>query len=560
MVSVLLELSIIIIAAILIISILSLLKQPLIIGYIITGLLFSPSFFNVIKETEIISAFSQIGVVLLLFMVGLSLNPKIIKDVGKVSLITGIGQVLFTFIFGFLIAKALSFNFITSLYISIALTFSSTIIITKLLSDKGDIDKLYGKISIGFLIVQDIIAIVILMVISSTSNGSSFTGFAFQTLTTGLLLLLVLGGFSFYILPKLTRKIAKSQEFLLLFSLGWCFLLATIFDALNFSLEIGALLAGISLSLSPYRIEISSKLKPLRDFFIFTFFIWLGSQMSFTNFSSQITPIIVFSFLILIGNPLIVMSLMSFLGYKKQTSFSAGLTVAQISEFSLILIALGVKLGQISPEILSMVTVVGLVTIAGSTYFILYSDKIYSLISPYLSIFERNKLKEKDNFANKKYDLIIFGAHRTGHDLLEQFKDKKESLLVVDYNPERIERLSKKGFNCTYGDISDLDLLDEINLAEAKMIVSTVPDLETNLMFIRKIRKSNPKAIIITVSNKAEEALQMYRKGATYVISPHLIGGKFIADKIKSFGYDTRRYFKEQISQVKELEDISKDI
>ncbi len=329
-----LELSILIIAAVVIISITRALKQPLIIGYILTGILFSPSIFNVIESTELITTFSQIGIALLLFVVGLNLNPKVIKEVGLVSLITGVGQVLFTFILCFFISKALGFATIPAVYISVALTFSSTIIIMKLLSDKEDLDKLYGKIAIGFLIVQDMIAVFALMAISSLSNNtSSITSFAIKTFVTGAIAVGALFLVGFFILPKITKQIAKSQEFLLLFSLGWCFAIASLFSYLNFSIEIGALLAGITLSMSPYRLEISSKLHPIRDFFIFIFFIWLGSQMTFTNISSQIPGIIIFALLVLIGNPLIVMILMGIMNYKKQTLFLAGLTVAQISEF-----------------------------------------------------------------------------------------------------------------------------------------------------------------------------------------------------------------------------------
>ena len=552
-INIFLELSLIIIIAIVIIAITRILKQPMIISYIITGIIISPPLLNLIKSTELIFTLSEIGIALLLFMVGISLNPKVIKEVGKVSLITGIGQVIFTAVIGYFIGVWLGFNQITSIYLAIALTFSSTIIIAKLLSDKGDLDKLYGKVAIGFLIVQDLIAILALMIVSSLSDGQSFTNFAFTTFATGTLIVIALFIIGYFALPKITKSIAKSQEFLLLFSLGWCFTVAALFDLLNFSIEIGAILAGITLSFSPYRYEISSKLKPLRDFFIFLFFIWLGSQLSFQSLSQYTTAVIIFSLFILIGNPLILMTLMGILKYKKRTSFLTGLVVAQISEFSHILIALGIKVGHIAQDTLSLITVIGLITIAGSTYFIIYGDKIYSAISPLLTIFERKSaIKEKEE-KKKKFDVILFGAHRTGHDILEAFKNKKQSILIIDHNPEVVEKLTKNGFNCIYGDIADIDLFEEIDICNSKMLISTVPDKEINLIFMHRIKLCHPKAIILVVANDANEALELYKNSATYVITPKFIGGHEIAEKIKSYHFDIKKFLSEKISHIKHL-------
>jgi len=520
------ELSIVIIIAVVVSGIMRLLKQPLIIGYILTGIIVSPYFLNIVASTDAIATFAQIGIVLLLFMVGLNLNPRIIKDVGKVSLVTGVGQVIFTSLIGFFIGQLLGFSTIVSIYIAIALTFSSTIIIMKLLSDKGDLETLYGRIAIGFLIVQDLIVIVVLMFISSIPAGINFATLALETVFKGGGLLVLLFLISVYIFPRLTKAIAKSQEFLLLFSIGWCFAIASLFYYLNFSIEAGALLAGITLSLSPYHYEISSKMKPLRDFFIILFFILLGSQMVFTNISQYVIPIIIFSAFILIGNPLIVMVLMGLLGYTKRNSFLAGLTVAQISEFSLILIALGVKVGHLTNDILSLVTMIGLITIAGSTYMILYANKIYPYLSKYLGIFERKGKKVDEHRYHKDgiYDIMLFGYDRVGYDILESFKKIKKKFLVIDYNPEIITKLAKEGFDCKYGDADDSELLNELNFSKTKMVVSTIHNLDTNLLLINKIRESNKRTIITVVSHQIDEAMKLYDAGATYVLMPHFLG------------------------------------
>jgi|APSaa5957512576_1039674.scaffolds.fasta_scaffold04123_5 Kef-type K+ transport system membrane component KefB/Trk K+ transport system NAD-binding subunit len=546
------ELSIIIGITVLVAGITKLLKQPLIIGYILAGIIVSPYFLNVIKSAETLAVFSQMGIAFLLFIVGLSLSPRVIKEVGKVSLVTGIGQILFTSLIGFILSRLLGFTLIASAYIAIALTFSSTIIIMKLLSDKKDLDKLYGKISVGFLLVQDIFVIVLLMVISSFSGRLDEQVLSSNYILSGIGLIIGLILITIYVLPRLSKFFAKSQEFLFLFSIGWGLGLASLFYYFGFSMEIGALVAGIALSMSPYHYEISSKMRPLRDFFIILFFILLGSQMAFGNIGNLIIPAIILSLFILIGNPIIVMVLMGLLGYKKKVGFQAGLTVAQISEFSLILITLGVTAGHLPLEILSLVTIVGLITISGSTYLISYSDKIYPYLKKYLGIFERKNLNENKHPSNK-YDLILFGYNRIGYDLLKSFRKLGKRFLVVDYNPETTIELSKEKIDCMYGDVDDEEFLNSLNLSQTKMVVSTIPEFESNLLLTKKIRRLNKKAIIILVSHSVEETHQLYKSGATYVILPHFLGGSQAANMIDKNKLNLSKFLKEKNKHLKYL-------
>ena len=556
-----LELGIVIIIATLVAGVTRLFKQPLVISYIISGVLVGPAVFDLISSTETFKTFAHLGIALLLFTVGLNLNPKIIKEVGFVSLVTGLGQVVFTSVVGFFIAIALGFSSVTSIYIAIALTFSSTIIITKLLSDKGDMNSLYGKISIGFLLVQDIVVIFILMIASSITDGVEASSLVLSVLLKGASLFLIVFFAGMYIFPKLLKRVARSQEFLLLFALGWCFALAGLAYYLNFSIEIGALLAGVALAMSPYRYEISSKMIPLRDFFLVLFFIVLGSQIGLENISQFIVPIIVFSLFILVGNPIIVMIIMGILGYTKRNSFLAGLTVAQISEFSLIFVALGVSLGHVTEDVLSFITAVGIITIAGSTYLILYSDKIYNLISRYLVVFEKKgkKVDECKSVEGKFYDIILFGYDRIGYDVLHTFDELGYKYMVVDYNPDTIQRLTKRGIDCMYGDVGDYDLLNDIDFSNIKMAVSTIPKIDINTLLVGKIREVNKDAIITVVSYNSEDTLRLYDVGATYVLMPNLLGGYHVSSMIKKHGLDLGKFLKEKTDHIKNLKRRIKD-
>ncbi|HXK52362.1 cation:proton antiporter [Candidatus Nomurabacteria bacterium] len=521
------EISIIIFIAMTMAGIMQLLKQPLIMGHILTGLVAGPYFLNLTHSSETIETFSQIGIAVLLFIVGLGLSPKIVREVGKIAVITGVGQVLFTTFFGSLIALAFGYSLVETLFIAVALTFSSTIIILKLLTDKKDVEKLYGRISIGFLLVQDIIATIILVVVSTASKGdmNAYTLILF-TILKGAVLTAILSFISIKILPTLSGFFAKSQEFLFLFAIGWGLGLANIFAYMGFSIEIGALIAGVTLSMSPYNHEIGSKLKPLRDFFIIMFFVLLGMKMSLDSIATILPQALVFSAFVLIGNPVIVMVLMGLLRYNKKTGFMAGLTVAQISEFSLILILLGVQAGHLSQKILSLVTVVGLITIAGSTYLIIYSETIYAKLAKYLVIFER-KSSKSEHYKISSPEVVLFGCNRVGYDFLKLFKELGNGFLAVDFDPLIIKQLNAQGFNCIYGDAEDAELIEALNLQNVKMIISTIPDYETNTFLISKAISINPSIAAIVMSHNLAEALQLYDKGAAYVILPHFIGGHF---------------------------------
>lgn len=557
-----LELGIIILLTLIVSFIVKALKQPSIIGYILAGIIAGPYFLDLIKNTETIHLLSQIGIALLLFIVGLSLNPKQIKETGKISLITGIGQVVFTSLIGLLICLSLGFNLTESVYIAVAITFSSTIIIMKLLSDKGSLETLYGRIAMGFLVVQDIIAAIILMMVPAISShsGNMLLNISETILKgIGIIALILLFGFTF--LQKIVEKTAKNQELLLLLSISWVLVVASIFHLANFSIEIGALIAGITLSASKYRHEISSKLRSMRDFFIILFFILLGSQLIIQDVVSHLPTIFILSAFILFGNPLIVMMLMGLSGYTKRNGFMAGLTVAQISEFSLILIVMGMDMGHLNKTVMSIVTMVGLITIAGSSYMIIYSEKIYNNIKNILTIFEK-KGKKKDQFDHhigKKYDVVMIGCNRTGYELLHMLKKQKQKVLVLDYDPDTIKKLTKERIDAIYGDASDIETINEIDMTNTKLLISTIVDFDSNSMILNIAKETNKDMMTFVVANEAEEAIELYEKGATYVIVPHMIGGYHASAILEESNFDIKKIIKEKMKHKKRLQKISKD-
>ncbi len=525
-------------------AVMRLLKQPLIIGYIVSGLLAGPYLLDIvpIQPGGYLSDFASVGIAILLFIVGLNLNPAALRDVGRVSLLTGVGQVIFTSAAGLAILLALGFGWVESLYLAVALTFSSTIIISKLLSDKGQLDTLHGRIAIGFLIVQDVIAVLILMAVSAFQTGGEATGLIINAVVAGAVLTGLALAAGRYAVPRVMSKVARHSEFLLLFSLGWCFALAALFFQFRFSMEIGALIAGFTLAATPYRHEIGSRLKPLRDFFILMFFVLLGAQMSLSHIGTYAGQAVILSAFILIGNPLIVVGLMILMGYTSRTGFLAGVTVAQISEFSLILVALGAAYGHIGGELLSLMTLVGIITFAGSTYLVLYAEKAYAVVAPLLGRLTPGKQDVEKRVAHPKQATYLIGYDRIGFSLLKTFHKMKQPLVIVDYNPEIVENLRQKGVPTVFGDADDAELLDTLDLKSARMVVSTVPNIDTNLLILEKAKAENPDAIVIVTADKINHALALYQEGADYVILPHFSGGTHAASLIHAFKNQKSKY------------------
>ncbi len=520
-----------------------LLRQPLIIGHIITGLLVGPTVFNLVTESETLTVFSEMGIALLLFLVGLGLNPRVIKEVGKVAVLTGVGQVAFTTGAGFLIVSALTdISTTATFYVAIGLAFSSTIIILKLLSDKKEQTRLHGKIATGFLLVQDILATFALLFVSANSTGGLSGNDLIELSLKGAILVSSLYLITTAILPRFTKLISGSQEMLFLFAIAWGIGIGAIFSESGFSLEVGALAGGIALAQFPYAQEAASRLKPLRDFFIVLFFVVLGSELDLSNIVTVLPTALVLSALVLIGNPLIVMTIMGLLGYTKKTSFKTSLAVAQISEFSLVLLLLAQKSGQVDSETLSLMTVVGLITIAVSSYVILYDEKLYPKFERFLSVFERRKTKSEGR--PRSNELLLFGYKKGGLEFIKVFQKLGKRFSVIDYDPEVIESLEKHDVHYLYGDMTDLELLDEAGIGNVKLIVSVVTDFETNKFLLRTIDMMNPSCVVICHADGITEAAELYDLGAGYVMLPHYIGSEKIGAFIKKSGFSKSEFRK----------------
>lgn len=532
-----------------------LLRQPPMLAYILTGMLIGPFAFFKIQNLDVLKNFSELGITLLLFLLGLELQLKDLRSIGKSVVTMGTAQVFLTGALGFGVSLLLGFDMLSAFYISAALTFSSTIIVIKLLSDKKDLSSLYGRLSVGLLLVQDFFAILLLILLSGYKPVDSpmlILQYFVIILCKSIIIFTVIINLSRTILPSLIHRIARSQETLFLFSLAWVFGISALVSApfIGFSIEIGGFLAGIALANSVENFQIAAKIRPLRDFFVTIFFVFLGIEMGVGNIDQVIIPGIILFLFVLLIKPLVVMVIMGLLGYRKRTSFFTGVGIAQVSEFSLILVVLGQKLGQIPENVVSLVTIVAIASFTASTYFIMHSNNVYKKIHKLLTIFEITKgsvetLGVEGEFSDH---ILLVGGRRMAETILETLKSTDEHVVVVDFDPDTVKKLQSRGFEVLFGDILDPDIQERAFLQKARLVVSTLADLEDNLLLMKATRHVNKKAKIVVMAYDIEEARILYHDGADYVVLPHLAGGRQIARALRA----------EEIEKLEELREKDK--
>lgn len=515
------------------------LRQPVLIAYIVVGIVVGPAVLGLVQAHDQIDLLAQIGVSVLLFVVGLRLDLSHVRHIGPVALATGLGQLAFTILFGLVLLLLLGKGYVEAFYVAVALTFSSTIIIVKLLSDKRELDSLHGRIAVGFLIVQDI-AVVFAMLAMSSLRGAT-DELPLETVLSLLMRITAAAALLYvlmrYVLPTLVRNMARSQELLLLFAVAWGTGLAALGEWAGFSKEAGAFLAGFSLASTSYREAMSARLTGLRDFLLLFFFVDLGAKLEFSTLGDELWPAAVLSAFVLVGNPLIVMAIMGFMGYRRRTGFLAGLTVAQISEFSIVFIAMGISLGHIGAQALGLTTLVGIVTITLSTYMILNAQLLYERVEHLLAPFERRvpfrEVGEHRGAGDEQPpDVVVFGLGRYGRRLLRQLEAGGLSALGVDFDPEIVRDSIKAGHQVRFGDAQDVDFIDSLPLAGVPWVVSTLPDIDSNRLLLHAIASRGFDGQVAVVAREEAHGAALKDAGASTVLYPLLDAVDFAGEHL----------------------------
>lgn len=539
--SVFLQLSLVLAVAAGVSLVMRLLRQPLIMGYIISGVLVGPSALHLVTNQEAFESFSEIGIALLLFIVGLGLNIAVVRSTGKPVMVTFATVTAVVGTISFAAALLLGFAPYEAVLTAVAMLFSSTIIVVKALSDKREQSRLYGQIALGVLLVEDIAATIALLFVAAARGDGVTVSDLLGLLLKGAGLAATLTFVGAFIMPRLARIFARSQEFLFMFALAWAFGVASVFAWAGFSIEVGALFAGVSMASLPYAAEIGARLKPLRDFFVALFFISLGEQMQVGDLRHSLWPAIVLSLIMLVSKPFVIAASMGVLGYTKQVGYKTAIHLSQMSEFSVILVVLAMNIGLVSQQLVDIITLTTMITIAVSTYLMKYNDKLYRIFEKQLQIFELPHAKA-DNRRPTHYPMVLFGYHKGGHEFVKAFRDTKKRYVVIDFNPEVIESLERQHIHHIYGDATDVELLEEIGINKAELVVSTITDFPTNKILLQHIMRRNEKTVFICHANDYDNAAKLYEHGATYVMLPHFIGSEQVSSFIKRNGSDRQAF------------------
>lgn len=528
------------------------LRMPLLVAYLAVGIGIGRFFPALTNREPIFSLLAQIGVVAMLFIIGMQLDLRRMRELGKSVILVGLLQLCVTTLFGWLIGMAFHFSWMTSLFIASCLAMGSTLVVTKMLGEMHDLGKLYGRLSLGILLLQDLFAAIALFFLASRQHesaalpASAAAWVGWGLLTIGMIL--IMRRIAMAILPS----VARSQELLLLFTVAWGLGFAAWFTLFGASAELGALMAGVLLASTPYRFEIAAKLRPLRDLFLVLFFLLLGSSINGNPLAALTGPLFVLLVFVVFAKPLIVYVLLIGSSYAKRASFLAALTQGHVSEFSLLLAALASKSGMIAPEIATLLIVVGMISILFSSVAILHGSSVFDAFSPILDFFSKER-KAEQRETRESFDILLFGCHRTGADLLRAFAASGRSCLVVDFDPERIAELAECRWPCRYGDAEDPEFLDELPWKRTRMLVTSIPDPDVNALLLETAKKKNPSCLRLVVAHRAKDAMAYYEAGASYVILPHDLGGMHATSLLDKHGFRKSGFARERAAHLDAL-------
>jgi Kef-type K+ transport system membrane component KefB/Trk K+ transport system NAD-binding subunit len=536
------------------------LRLPPLIGYILAGAVLGPLVLNFVQSGELLEGLTQIGIAFLLFLVGLELDFEKAKHQFKAATSLSVIQAIGNFAMGVLLAYLGHQSLITGVYIGAALAFASTVVVVKFLSEARDMNSLHGRLAIGILLVEDIIAIIVLVLISGLSGNSALAvgQQIFLLLVKTASMLALVYSLSRFIFPPLFRQLARSPEILFISSIAWCFLFSLTMARFDFPIEIGAFLAGVSLASLPYSLEITTRLRSLRDFFLVLFFVGLGAHLVLPTAGYAVLTVGLIALALLI-KPVISFFVLIAHAYRSRTAFLTATTQTQLSEFSLILAGLGLRLGHINSQLVSAITFAMVVSVLGSTIIMGQRNKLFRVLRKPLAVFERHEHNHNEHMTEEIEErlhdhIIIFGYHRMGYHILKKLHSLHHRTLVVDFNPDIIRKLRAVGVDCIYGDVEDEDIFDAIHLERASMVVSTIPHHDETLFLIKEVKEKAPKVRLIVTAHEIDYALTYYAKGADYVILPHLLGGEHVTDLITRYqSHSLSRYMRHRAEEVKLL-------
>lgn len=493
--------------------------------------------------------FADIGIAMLLFLVGMGMSPAFFQEVGwrpvrlvgQSVLAIGLAGVFWTGVFPIPV--------FLRVVIGVLFAFNSTMLSLKALGERHELEQTHGKLVTSILVLQDVMAGFVLLAVSlwqvSAQQGSAAGMFLFVY----LIKLVLLGGICWLAAriwtAKIWRALAKQPDAFLLAAFAYPLFVGAMFTWGGISAELGALVAGISLASSDFRYELMGRLRPLRDIFLAPFFFLIGLQWSWIE-ARVVLPHIVLGWMIVgVFAPVFMAWRAKRAGYLQSVSMFVGGSLAHMSEFALLVMAL---LGSAVPTELRM-AVISIVMISMVTGTLLVQA------IPWIVRRVRRYWPEKREVMELKTipEAFLFGCHRVGSDFLSVIKKQHRPFVVVDVDPQVIEDMRQRRIQAIFGDLENRELLEQLSIEKAKLIVSTVPDLSLQIHLLRYLKRKRAKSIVILVAHEVQDALELYRMGASYVILPHFLGGNYASQLVTHHGYNADLFEVERAKHLKHL-------
>jgi len=515
------------------------LRLPGLVAYLLVGLVLGPMT-GLVKVSEVLDLISEAGIVLLLFLVGMELSFEKIRGMGKVVLWAGLGQVLVTFGLGWLFCQGLGLGGREALFLAIALTFSSTVVAVKLLEEKHELGLLHGRLTVGILLMQDLVAIVLLTLLGSfgpdaETDLETVLGVTAQALTGMLGLVVLVLALSRYVLPRPFAWAARAPSTMLIWSLCWCFFIVALAHHLHLSPETGAFLAGVALAQLPYNHDLRRRVHPLMNFFVAVFFVSLGAQMPLAAALDQWPTLLALITFAVVVKFCILMLLLARIGFGQRTAHQTATSLSQISEFSIIIAAVGERMQWISQDLLSLIGVTGLVTFSISASVIIYSSSVYRWAARWglLRLFRaREETEPEERHVRRRDHVIIVGMNSLGRRLVNRFLARGDPVLAIDTDPAK---LADQDCETLHGNVEYLSVLEEADLPQARLLISALQIEPTNDLLAYRCHSFDvPCAILVVDLSLAENLLDM---DVDYMMVPKVDGIKLQLRELEKRGF-----------------------
>ena len=472
-----------------------LIRMPTIVGYILAGIVLGPVL-HLVELDHSLELISELGIALLLFLVGLELSFAKVKDLGRVALILGGIQVLLTAIGGMLVAHFMGFAPMEAIFLGGTVTFSSTVVVIKLLDQKGVMNRLYARISIALFLAQDIVVIAALTVLTGFGGSEPLAPIEllinFSKAFGGMAVLLILAlTAARYLLPKPFAWAARSPDTVFIWALCWCFLVVILAHQFHLSVEIGAFLAGIAIAQLPIHEDLHRRLHPLMTFFIAVFLVTLGIKMELSSFAAIWPAALGLSAFVLLIKPIIVFSILARMRFSEYTAFQTAIATGQVSEFAFILLALGATTGLIGADIVALGGLVGITTIALSSYLIIHSEALYAAIARtgLLKLLRAKQEPDSEILRHRENHIIVVGMNALGREIVKQLTVRNERVLAIDTDPKKLEGLGDA--DILIGNVEYQSVVEEVGLREARLVVSALHIEDTNHLLAYRCRSAN---------------------------------------------------------------------